>query len=68
MLLFAFAVLVLVVAGTAAVAKVAHATMLRLGLDPMNVLLFFGLAESQEDELAARRDAPVRRSRPVRAG
>jgi len=53
--------------GLAAVAKVAHIAVGRLGLEPMSVLLFFGLAEAPADDLAVRRAAPVATRRPVRS-
>jgi len=54
-LLVAAAVLGLLVFGVAVVGKVVQIAMRRLGLDPMSVLLFFGLAEAPADDLAVRR-------------
>jgi hypothetical protein len=48
--------------GFIAVAWIARLATMRLGLDPWNVLVWFGLAETPVDELAARRAAPVRGS------
>jgi hypothetical protein len=69
-LLIALVVLALAVLGFAVVAKVVQVAMRRLSLEPMSVLLFFGVAEEPADELSVRRTAPVtgpRRSRPARA-
>jgi hypothetical protein len=45
----------LAVVGALVVAKVAHLTMRRLGLDFFDVFLWLGLAEAPVDELTARR-------------
>ena len=47
------------VVGFVVVAKVAHVTLKRMGLELWSVLLWLGLAEAPADELAARRAAPV---------
>jgi hypothetical protein len=54
---------VLYLLGFVAVAWVGGLAMKRLGLEPWKILLWFGLAEAQADELAARRAAPVRPGR-----
>jgi hypothetical protein len=59
-LLIAATVAVLYCLGSLLVATVAHAAMKRLGVEFWSLLLWFGLAEAREDELAARRAAPVR--------
>ena len=59
MLLVAAVVLCFAVLGLAAVAAVAHRAMRWLGLEPMDVLLFFGLAETPADDLSRRRRAPA---------
>jgi hypothetical protein len=45
----------LAVAGALVVAKIAHLTMRRLGLELFDVFLWLGLAEARVDELTARR-------------
>jgi hypothetical protein len=54
-LLVAAAVLALLVLGVVVVGKVVQIVMRRLGLDPMSVLLFFGIAEAPADDLPVRR-------------
>jgi hypothetical protein len=61
MLLITAAVLGLAVFGFALVAQLARMAMGRLGLRPISVLLFFGLAEAPADELSIRRTATASR-------
>ena len=58
--------LVLFAFGALIVGRVAHVAMRRLGLEFWSVMLWFGIAEAQPDELSARRVAPMRHLNPVR--
>jgi hypothetical protein len=49
-LLIVIAVLAVVLVAAALIAKVVQLAMRRLGLEPMNVLIFFGLAEAISPE------------------
>jgi hypothetical protein len=62
----ALVVLVLAALGCAVLARVIQIAMRRLALEPMSVLLFFGLAEEQADELSVRRAAPMAAARRTR--
>jgi hypothetical protein len=58
--------LALTTIGAVIVAKVAHVSARRLGLELYAVLVWLGLAEDQRDELSARRTAAL--SEPRQAG